>query len=145
MEQEMSENAEIQSIQQTKSSYIIQHWQGRLNLGVSFWINTILLLLLFRIAWIFFPQVVVSMLPPVAAMGCLLFVMLGVSVIAIWQGVGVWRSAVSHRREKKTQKTQKLAILYSYLAQIVSILMAVNILAFTYGFSQGMVSVAFQL
>jgi hypothetical protein len=82
-----------------RRSYFIRHWRGELSLRVSYWVNTVV------------PSWVVQLLQPSLKssassdfladyphVGSASIVVLWVSsyVLAIWQSVGVWRSAQRH-------------------------------------------------
>jgi len=82
-----------------KSFYLLRHWRGQLGLGVSFWIN---FLLLFVIA-IFSMTLLGAMLgietEPGAARLAIIAAFLAVAALFIWQAVGVWRSGSRRIRE----------------------------------------------
>jgi hypothetical protein len=72
--------------------YLQRHWQGRLALGLSFWLNSVLSFLMPRLL-----EGVATALPfsrwPRAACLAVIALWLFVLVIAVWQWVGLWRSA----------------------------------------------------
>jgi hypothetical protein len=73
--------------------YLLHHWQGRLALGLSFWLNSVFLSVLI-------PRLLEGSayaLPfsrwPRAACWAVIGLWLFVLAIAVWQWVGLWRSA----------------------------------------------------
>jgi len=82
-----------------RSFYLLRHWRGQLGLGVSFWIN---FLLLFVIA-IFSMSLLDSMMgietEPGTARHYIMAAFLAVAALFIWQAVGVWRSGSRRIKE----------------------------------------------
>ena len=77
-------------------SYIARHWNGELSLGTSFWVNCVVISLLFTLL-----VFVVGFAFARASLGLLLgllWPLFALSlVIAVWQLVGTWRSAENHK------------------------------------------------
>jgi hypothetical protein len=78
-------------------SYIGRHWNGELSLGASFWVNCVVISLLFNLV-----VFIVGFAFAHGSLGLLLAVLwpfFAMSlVIAVWQLVGTWRSAENHKR-----------------------------------------------
>lgn len=81
-------------------SYFIRHWRGNLSLTTSYWINTILVSLIFTIS-------LTALLGGIdITQNSKVYSLLAIALLAIpylampWQYVGCWRSALNH--EKKT-------------------------------------------
>ena len=82
---------------QPRASYFMRHWRGELSLARSFWVNCGLL----SLVWLplFGLEPLIRAYPPnlttlLAALAVMLVLMLA---MAVWQGVGTWRSARQHR------------------------------------------------
>lgn len=76
-------------------SYIARHWTGDLSLGISYWVNGTLVSLLVAVSTIILVAVDVAESPKLYSAGVigawtLMF------IVAIWQLVGIWRSASNH-------------------------------------------------
>lgn len=85
--------------QSTRKSYFRRHWQGELSLRQSYWVNTFLLSFLFQIPFYGaqpdrFDELITTSPRIVGALVVLGWLFL--FVLAIWQYVGLWRSACSH-------------------------------------------------
>lgn len=77
--------------------YIVKHWKGELSLPVSYWINGVLLgwFIAFGATW-FTNNAEVVLAPYLkwpAIQGLFVLQLILVVAIAIWMGVGIWRSA----------------------------------------------------
>ncbi|NIE74126.1 hypothetical protein F3J45_06660 [Pantoea sp. Ap-967] len=82
-----------------RTSYLMRHWRGELSLARSFWVNSVLL----SLVWLpmFGLEPLIRAYPPspttlIVALGVLLVSM---TAMAVWQGVGTWRSARRHRAQ----------------------------------------------
>ena len=74
-------------------SYLVAHWKGEISLGVSFWINGVLLNGVLRLIGLSAGRIVAStsyLLWPIWVFRLALVFLV---VIKIWQFVGTWRSA----------------------------------------------------
>ncbi|MBF6031496.1 hypothetical protein ICY20_27440 [Pseudomonas sp. P115] len=80
-------------------NYIIRHWRGELSLARSFWVNEVLLSLVFLLAMA--PLYFLLLRHPPSPRGLLIMAVLFLSftlAVATWQCVGVWRSASRHKQ-----------------------------------------------
>jgi GYF domain 2 len=86
-----------------RRNYFARHWRGELSLPVSYWINGILA----RIAMILVITAINATmdfkddLQPGIALAAEILIWTTTSLIALWQLVGVWRSATNYRRALK--------------------------------------------
>src|SRR6266496_1518128 len=77
-------------------SYLIRHWQGKLSLPISYWINSILATVLVAITSTFVGESVEPAKGPITWAIALSCVCIFGIIATIWQFVGVWRSAGNH-------------------------------------------------
>lgn len=80
-----------------EGSYIGRHWNGDLSLGVSFWVNDVLL----NIAVAIILYIIISLLESASigvALTVLWILLLFSIALGIWQLVGIWRSAEKHKQ-----------------------------------------------
>jgi hypothetical protein len=77
--------------------YLGRHWRGELGLGVSYWLNTVLLGIALALLGFLLARSGILARPPPAAVALTLtaLVPLGI-VITLWQAIGTWRSARRH-------------------------------------------------
>ncbi len=100
-----------------RSNYLVRHWRGQLSLGVSYWVNGVLLSIVlglgvflsvlsavFRLGTPLFIALFDDTLAPpgidlqTGAIAGLLFIAL-LAAITLWQLVGIWRSASNNARK----------------------------------------------
>jgi hypothetical protein len=77
--------------------YLRRHWRGDLGLGISYWVNCVLLSIMLSLLGLGIGHGIgVLRVPPTAlAVAISMMVPLGM-VITLWQSVGTWRSAGRH-------------------------------------------------
>ena len=93
-------------------NFIQKHWKGEYPLWRSFWINFILIDIVFIISFSF---IILSSLSEKETVIRLFFNYAVIAVfLAVWQTVGIWRSA-----EKRTTQTGKK--LWSFVAELFTI------------------------
>ncbi|MGE7990937.1 hypothetical protein ACQKPE_07785 [Pseudomonas sp. NPDC089554] len=82
---------------QPRASYFMRHWRGELSLARAFWVNCILLSLLW-LPTLGTEALVLAYLPSATTLLAVSAVLLvGMVVMTTWQCVGVWRSARRYR------------------------------------------------
>jgi GYF domain 2 len=86
----------------SSNSYILAHWQGRLGLATSFWLNCVLIGIIFPIVSFLFLATAYSVLPDAAVLLLLLLVLLHIALI-VWQTVGLYRCGLAHIFSPRTQ------------------------------------------
>jgi hypothetical protein len=91
------------------SSYIAKHWQGRLSLPVSFWINGFVLTVALNEVINIVPWVGLATEYPRSYSWVIIVLWSLVFPFGTWQLYGVWRSATSYLREGKPQLWGRLA------------------------------------
>lgn len=100
----------------TFGGYLLAHWQGRLGLATSFWLNVILIGLLFMLVA---PNVLGPILVTAPSVGALAFfgVLFFYPIMVIWQFVGLYRCALAHITAPKTsfKLWAHLSLMYSVL------------------------------
>jgi hypothetical protein len=80
--------------------YLVRHWRGELSLPVSYWINGALLGVIATLAIAVFTTLVVQQgldAQPLPALVGICAIWLGISLLTLWQSVGIWRSATRYR------------------------------------------------
>lgn len=75
--------------------YLLAHWQGRLDLATSFWLNVVLVGLLFAIGVPYLVGAVWVSAPSVSGF-LLLAAVLFYPAMVVWQCVGLYRCALAH-------------------------------------------------
>jgi hypothetical protein len=80
-----------------QGGYLARHWRGELKLPLSFWVNGVLLNLLVDLALL---ELIFARHPagPPNAYGwfAMLALMVSMTIVTVWQLVGIWRSAQRH-------------------------------------------------
>jgi len=96
------------------ANYFVRHWRGELPLGVSIWVNGLLLSMLLTVA----TKALISMddsfsLKVIAKLTLLLYA----TAIAgtVWQLVGIWRSALSYGGSSFRAMLAKIAVVIGLL------------------------------
>jgi len=101
-----------------KMSYIKQHWRGKLPLGISYWVNNVLLSVLILISMIILSDMVSSFSSySFSFFGLILFYIFIFFVVSPWVYVGLLRSASNHIKQHNVY----------FWANIVRILVVVGI------------------
>ena len=106
------------------NNFIARHWRGELPLWISYWIVAFLA----NVAALLFATFVTGALTPesgynpISVFSSLFAVWSGVVAIAIWQGVGVWRSANKCITKKTAQKKTGIWGVLAILAVIIGAL-----------------------
>lgn len=77
------------------SSYAARHWRGELSLARSFWINFLLLSLIFSLLFFLPAEDYIAHAPRLVSLA-VIAVYLGSILLFMWQAVGTWRSASAH-------------------------------------------------
>ena len=72
--------------------YVRRHWRGETGLGISWWVNGILVGVVVAVAWAYLNDLDMADHPTAIALSCVGMTVLGV-VLVVWHWVGVWRSA----------------------------------------------------
>ena len=81
----------------TEGSYLGRHWNGDLSLPVSFWLNGLVVSLIVNV-------IIMAVVYGAAASGAraalvvYLVLLAAGCAIGVWQLIGIWRSAVKHKR-----------------------------------------------
>ncbi len=83
--------------EQRRAGYIVRHWRGDLSLGISYWLNGVLLGNVVGLAVLGLNEAIAtaSSLRLIAAV-CLSAIVFAL-IVHVWTIVGVWRSAGKHR------------------------------------------------
>jgi hypothetical protein len=118
-------------------NYFARHWRGELSLPVSYWVNGVLGNIVVAIA-VFISAVLMTATTFTTfdadhgtALSILLLICLLVAVVALWQLVGLWRSATRYRDAHPTRYWGGVA----KVAVILTVAGAVcQFVAFTIGF-----------
>lgn len=112
-----------------RSSFIFRHWRGDLSLGVSYWvigfIGNIVLLGLTAVVLLVSRELSRSAYDPTASFVATVLVWTFIGLIAIWQIVGVWRSATRYGAEKRQLSKGNV---WGTLAKVMIVLGALRIL-----------------
>ena len=78
-----------------KANYFVRHWRGDLSLGVSYWVNGLLIsffiLFLVGVLTVLLGQMGLRI---IALMALMLYAL--IMLVNVWQIVGIWRSASKH-------------------------------------------------
>ncbi|WP_188261989.1 GYF domain-containing protein [Azospirillum tabaci] len=78
-------------------SYIARHWRGELSLGVSYWVNGFLGNIAAMAAAAGLTAALPDMYDPMIGLVGIVLISALVLLVTLWQVVGVWRSARSHK------------------------------------------------
>ena len=101
-------------------SYFKSHWRGEFSLSKSFWINTVLIGILFQIPISF----IIFYLLQTGQNDLFLRVMMVYEALYLalifWQGVGVFRSISIRLGEKDT--------IFSFMAKVIVVVIATNVI-----------------
>jgi hypothetical protein len=81
-------------------NYIVRHWRGDLSLGVSYWINGILLSTIVAVPAIIMASADITEYPRLILAGLASLFLLGI-LLSVWQYVGIWRSAGRSMRDRQ--------------------------------------------
>lgn len=80
-----------------EGSYVGRHWHGELSLPISFWVNSVVLNIIFGLI-VYFVVYAVARGGNVGWTIAILCVVISFSVVlSVWQLVGIWRSADNHK------------------------------------------------
>ena len=77
-------------------SYIRKHWRGELSLGVSFWVNLVLLNVGIKLLVLLFPYSRIIENPVSTARLVIIFGAFAFLIVCPWQIIGLWRSCNNH-------------------------------------------------
>ena len=77
-------------------NYIRRHWQGKLSLAVSFWINLVLINIAIQLIGILSSILPLDIHPKGAALAFLFLVFFWFFLLCPWQFVGIWRACRHH-------------------------------------------------
>ena len=80
-----------------KASYLRRHWRGDLPLELTFWVNGVISFFAIYTLPIVALGIIVSRSNPVRTWIYLLGFLAALTLITVWQIVGIWRSAGKHR------------------------------------------------
>jgi hypothetical protein len=72
--------------------YIVRHWRGDLSLGISYWINGVLLSTIVAVPAVIMASADITEYPRLILAGFASLFLLGI-LLSVWQYVGIWRSA----------------------------------------------------
>src|ERR1039458_9335345 len=101
-----------------QSSYILRHWRGELSLGVSYWVNGLLLTLIAATGEVVLDEADITQHPRLITAAYASFSLLLI-VVSIWQVVGIWRSAgrtiEERQRQSKTAPWARVARFAAFL------------------------------
>lgn len=80
-----------------RPNYFVRHWRGDLSLGVSYWVNLVLVSLFLTLLGLAVSGGIILLAIPLPLIDAWIFFGLAFGiVISVWQFVGVWRSASNH-------------------------------------------------
>jgi hypothetical protein len=90
----------LETLHQNKSpvsndSYALAHWQGRLGLATSFWLNCILVGIVFPIMAFVLISAASSIVPEAATLLVLALIIVHIALI-VWQSVGLYRCGLAN-------------------------------------------------
>jgi hypothetical protein len=86
-----------QAAQAPAGNYVVRHWRGDLSLGLSYWVNLVLLTAAIRILFAVVGQTDLFAGVPNHQTAALITALVSASaLIAVWQVVGTWRSSDQH-------------------------------------------------
>lgn len=86
-------------------NFITRHWRGQFSLGVSYWVVGILSNIAAVFAILLASQLMLSAVPfvPLGIFIFFVFVWSGLIALAVWQAVGIWRSATRRRAARHAE------------------------------------------
>jgi hypothetical protein len=100
-------------------NYLLRHWRGECSLAVSYWVNGFLAALAVVALALFVSTVTRDGRQPWLYLGGLLLIWSFVVVVAVWQLVGIWRSAARSKRLHGTR-------FWPVVAQVMAVLGVVS-------------------
>lgn len=92
----VNDNPQTPPVETRGRSYIARHWRGELTLATSFFVNGVLVNIAFNLAIFALTSFIDAIQIPIGipiAMGAIWLIVI---CVAIWQFVGIWRSAGKH-------------------------------------------------
>lgn len=92
-----------------RSLYIFRHWRGELSLPISYWVNGILVTAIFVAVIMNVPWDNFVAKSPRLYSTATIFLWLLLAFVAIWQLVGIWRSANNYIQQGKSRLWGNLA------------------------------------
>ncbi len=98
--------------------YVLKHWRGDLPLAISFWVNFVLINLIFQVFEIWLVNTASFEHPVISSRFTILFIAFLLLFIYPWQIVGLWRSSSNYVEENKV-----------FWPRIVQFLIVVGVLA----------------
>lgn len=82
----------------TEGNYLVRHWRGELPLGVSFWINGLVLGTVYTIAVLIVIYVITAIADSSAVLQAGVLALICCSyAFGVWFNIGVWSSAEHHK------------------------------------------------
>ena len=82
----------MQTKNERKQSYFIKHWRGKLSLGISYWINNVLLNLFFLIITTYALDYIDFTTGTIIAPMVMICIWILAFLLTVWSLVGLWRS-----------------------------------------------------
>lgn len=89
-------------------NYLRKHWEGKLPLSVSFWVNLVLVNVIILVFTEWFATTDLIENPVLYARVFLTLIVFNLFILYVWQIVGVWRSADNYAKEKNSTKIRTL-------------------------------------
>jgi hypothetical protein len=114
----MQANTSSPDAPKKQRGYILRHWNGELSLPLSFWVNGVLLEVLFDIAVLNFIFSLRFAGPLTDGMWISIWAVIVVTtVVTVWQLVGIWRSSYQYlgRRQRSWSRLARLAVIVGWL------------------------------
>lgn len=107
-------------------NYIRKHWRGELPLGVSFWINLILLNVVIRlIIYYFYSYIIILENPVIMAREFIIFSAFTFFILYPWQIIGLWRSCNNHIKKcgrRFWARTGQIIVVLGLIASLMDIM-----------------------
>ena len=116
---EPTPSADSEIISPRKPSYVRRHWRGDLSLPHTFWVNGAILFFALYTVPVVAPGIFTSRSNPLRAWIYLLGFLAALTVVSVWQLVGIWRSAGKHR-------SRGGKLLWVWSAKIIVVLFVLN-------------------
>ncbi|WP_084398619.1 DUF4339 domain-containing protein [Henriciella aquimarina] len=109
--------------------YLLSHWQGRFSLAKSFWVNGVVVGLLFHIVFWILIGIGGAIAPVFGGLTLLAYILLALA-LTVWQPVGLYRSAISYIRkpERTSNFWAHVSLIYATTTTLMLPVFAVAII-----------------
>ncbi len=119
-------NKQQNLIKNKKISYFKKHWYGQLTLGISYWINNVLLYIIFTFLIIFFAKNMDFTNDFVLPSIFMVIIWIVVSVLIPWSLIGLWRSTKNHIDKYNITFSANIVRIFVVLGWIQAISLFIN-------------------